>query len=279
MLAHDMATAAGGTFLLRIDDLDQSRSRPAWESQIYDDLHWLGLDWPTPCRRESECLSEYDAALDRLWDMGLLYPCTCSRRDIREALSAPQETLREGPDGLVYPGTCRATPSGPRPHHATLRLDMAKACEATAAPRQFTETGPQHAGTITLTGDAMIRDVGDVVLSRKDMGAAYHLAVVVDDAAQGITHVVRGADLFQATNIHVLLQALLGLPTPIYHHHDLIRDAHGKRLAKRDDARAIATYRDEGLTPADIRAKVGLTRPEAQTIGAISSVSSPTTEV
>ncbi|NVK60114.1 MAG: tRNA glutamyl-Q(34) synthetase GluQRS [Rhodobacteraceae bacterium] len=265
LLNHDKARAGGGSFLLRIDDLDQSRSRPEWEAQLKDDLHWLGLDWPEPCRRESEHLAEYDAALDRLWAMGLLYPCSCSRRDIREALSAPQEGAPlTGPDGLVYPGTCRplAAVEGPRPRDTTLRLDMARACARLAgAPIAFLETGTAPGvatGTVLSEPAEMIQGIGDVVLARKDMGAAYHLAVVVDDAAQAITHVIRGADLFEATRIHVLLQNLLGLSTPIYHHHDLIRDDNGKRLAKRDDARAIALYRSEGLTPSALRTMIGL---------------------
>ncbi|MGR3378748.1 tRNA glutamyl-Q(34) synthetase GluQRS [Salipiger abyssi] len=264
LLASDMTRAAGGTFLLRIDDLDQSRARPEWELQLKDDLHWLGLDWPEPCRRESEHLVEYEAALDRLWQMGLLYPCTCTRRDIREALSAPQEGAPlTGPDGLIYPGTCRpdTPPAGPRPQDVTLRLDMARACAKLTAPLTFAETGAGpdgQSGTISASDDEMIRDIGDVVVARRDMGASYHLAVVVDDAAQAITHVIRGRDLFEATRIHALLQRLLDLPTPVYHHHRLIRDEAGKRLAKRDDARAIALYRSEGKSPQEIRAMVGL---------------------
>ncbi|MBN9889054.1 tRNA glutamyl-Q(34) synthetase GluQRS [Salipiger abyssi] len=264
LLASDMTRAAGGAFLLRIDDLDQSRARPEWEVQLKEDLHWLGLDWPEPCRRESEHLGEYEAALDRLWQMGLLYPCTCTRRDIREALSAPQEGAPlTGPDGLIYPGTCRpdTPPAGPRPKDVTLRLDMARACAKLTAPLTFAETGAGpdgQSGTISASDDEMIRDIGDVVVARKDMGASYHLAVVVDDAAQAITHVIRGRDLFEATRIHALLQRLLDLPTPVYHHHRLIRDEHGKRLAKRDDARAIALYRSEGKSPQEIRAMVGL---------------------
>lgn len=260
-----MGQAQGGEFLLRIDDLDHTRSRPEWETQLKSDLTWLGISWPEPCRRESDVRSEYDTALDRLWAMGLLYPCTCSRRDIREALSAPQEGPPvQGPDGLVYPGTCRPNaapaPNTRRPRDATLRLNMARAI--TPAPSTgFTETGTGaqgQTGQIEFTPDDMISGVGDVVVSRKDFGASYHLAVVVDDAAQGVTHVIRGQDLFEATKIHVILQHLLGLPTPLYHHHRLIRDDTGKRLAKRDDARAIAKYRAEGATPQDIRRMVGL---------------------
>ncbi|MFQ3253384.1 MAG: glutamyl-Q tRNA(Asp) synthetase [Loktanella salsilacus] len=248
LFAHDMARAAGGTFLLRIEDIDQSRARPEWESQIYDDLAWLGLTWPTPVMRQSDRLPAYAAALDTLWARGLLYPCTCNRRDILAAASAPQEGAAMGPDGIIYPGTCRVqSRTGPRPLDTALRLDMNKALQAVDI-ETFYGAGNQH----------MTDNIGDVVLSRRDMGTSYHLSVVIDDAAQQITDVVRGADLREATPIHVLLQHLLQLPTPTYHHHRLIRDDAGKRLAKRDDARAIATYREGGATPSDIRQMVGL---------------------
>jgi len=261
LLAHDMATAAGGLFHLRIDDLDQSRSRTSWEEQIYDDLAWLGINWPQPVWRQSDRLPTYRAALDKLWHRGLLYPCTCTRADIRAAASAPQEGAPlHGPDGLIYPGTCRpdAPPTGPMPD-TPLRLDMRLALAAAGTPVAFTETGAGPEGeTGPIEPADMITSVGDVALARPGMGASYHLSIVCDDAEQQITHVIRGQDLFSATQIHVLLQRLLDLPTPVYHHHRLIRDDTGKRLAKRDDARAIATYRDEGKTPADIRAMVGL---------------------
>ncbi|MFD0981230.1 tRNA glutamyl-Q(34) synthetase GluQRS [Tropicimonas aquimaris] len=262
MLASDLAASAGGTFLLRIEDIDQSRSRQRWEAQIYDDLHWLGLEWPEPLMRQSERISDYRAALEVLWQRGLLYPCACRRRDILEAASAPQEGGEpvHGPDGVVYPGTCRAVPrTGALPVDA-LRLDMRRALQGIDAI-EFTEigAGPDgESGRISLSPEALVTGVGDIVVARRDMGTSYHLSVVVDDAAQSITHVVRGRDLFDATAIHVVLQRLLELPTPIYHHHKLIRDTAGKRLAKRDDARAIATYRSEGQTPDDIRAMVGL---------------------
>ncbi|MCF7700506.1 tRNA glutamyl-Q(34) synthetase GluQRS [Loktanella sp. M215] len=244
MLAHDMARDAGGTFLLRIEDIDQSRARPAWEVQITEDLTWLGLTWPTPVMRQSDRLAAYATALDTLWNRGLLYPCTCNRRDILAAASAPQEGAAMGPDGVIYPGTCRHNPrSGPRPSDRALRLDMKLALQTTVKSDSSAD---------------LVSTIGDVVLARRDMGTSYHLSVVIDDAAQHITDVVRGADLLEATPIHVLLQHLLGLPTPTYHHHRLIRDAAGKRLAKRDDARAIATYRAEGATPTDIRQMVGL---------------------
>ncbi len=257
LLAHDLAHAGGGQFLLRIEDIDTTRSRPEWEAQIYQDLGWLGLDWPRPVMRQSDRLDAYRAALEALWTEGLLYPCTCTRRDIADALSAPQEGAQIGPDGPVYPGTCkgRHPRTGAMPQGVALRLDMGRAARH---PRYgFVETGAASA-TTSVSAEDLTAQVGDIVLSRKDFLGSYHLSVVLDDAAQGITHVVRGEDLFEATRIHVVLQDLLGLPTPTYHHHRLIRDAAGKRLAKRDDARAIATYRAEGLGPQDIRAMVGL---------------------
>ena len=266
MLAYDLATSENGEFLLRIEDIDRSRSREKWEQQIYDDLSWLGVHWPEPVMRQSDRLPIYDKALDELWARELLYPCTCNRRDIATAASAPQEGAPLlGPDGLIYPGTCRNKPRpDSRPKDIPLRLDMAAAGRQISALDQvgaFYEAGAGpngETGYIPFTLHELTDTVGDVVLSRRDMGTSYHLSVVLDDAAQGITHVVRGQDLFEATRIHVVLQLLLGLPTPDYLHHRLIRDDAGKRLAKRDDARAIAKYRAEGASPADIRAMVGL---------------------
>ena len=258
LLAFDMAQAAGGLFLLRIEDTDASRSQADYEAQIYDDLTWLGITWETPVLRQSENTAAYDEALELLASLNLLYPCACTRGDIRRATSAPQEGAPMlGPDGVVYPGTCRHRSWDSRTDSDAVRLNMRKAVETVGTLPQYAETGVVDA--ITLTADQLIQEVGDVVLARRDTHtAAYHLSVVVDDAAQGITHVIRGADLAPATPIHVLLQALLGLPTPIYHHHRLIRDDDGKRLAKRDDARAIANHRNDGTTPNEIRAMVGL---------------------
>jgi len=236
LTAFDLARAHQGQFLLRIEDIDQSRARAEWEDQIYDDLTWLGLDWPLPVMRQSERLAAYAAALDHLWARGCLYQCHCSRRDIQDAVSAPQEGAPMiGPDGIVYPGTCRGGQRPAlRPNDAVLRLDM------------------------KMVAPHLAKTIGDVVLARRDMGTSYHLSVVVDDAAQGITDVVRGADLEDATPIHNVLQDLLGYPRPRYHHHRLIRDDAGKRLAKRDDARALGKYRAEGATPRDIRVALGL---------------------
>jgi len=269
LLAHGMARAEGGAFLLRIEDIDQTRCRPEWETQIYDDLTWLGIRWDGAVMRQSDRLGAYAAALDDLWQRDLLYPCTCTRRDIAAA-TAPQEggDPLVGPDGVIYPGTCRPTAMSPnagrnRPTATALRLDMNRAadmvCDAHGLGFEETGQGPDgQTGWPMITKADLTSHIGDIVLSRKDFLGSYHLSVVLDDAAQNITHVIRGQDLFEASFIHVVLQRLLELPTPVYHHHRLIRDDAGKRLAKRDDARAIATFRAEGATPQDIRRLVGL---------------------
>jgi glutamyl-Q tRNA(Asp) synthetase len=257
LTAFDRARARGGVMLLRIEDIDPARSKPEWESQIYDDLRWLGIAWPEPVMRQSGRMPAYRNALDRLAAMGVTYPCRCSRGDIRAALSAPQEGAPLGPDGVIYPGTCRGRPMGDAGPADAIRLNMAAAM-ARVGSVSFTETGPLFAGAHRVDAARMAKDVGDVVLARREFGTSYHLSVVVDDADQGITEAVRGADLFDATPIHAVLQRLLDLPTPAYFHHDLIRDPNGKRLAKRDDARALTVYRAEGATPQDIRRMVGL---------------------
>lgn len=248
-----VAADRGDQFHLRIEDIDHARCKPEYEAAIFDDLRWLGLTWQKPVMRQSDRIAAYGDAIAHLCNMGLAYHCTCTRGDIRTALAAPQEGAPIiGPDGPVYPGTCR----GKAHQHGAIRLNMSAAM-ARIGEARFTETGT-WAGEHLHTAAQMIETVGDIVLARRDIGTSYHIAVVVDDAAQAITEVTRGEDLFEATAIHVVLQRLLGLPTPSYHHHRLIRDDQGKRLAKRDDARALAKYRAEGATPADIRAMVGL---------------------
>jgi glutamyl-Q tRNA(Asp) synthetase len=255
MLAHDAARAAEGRFLLRIEDIDRARCRPAFEAALLDDLAWLGLRWDEAPLRQSDRAPAHAAALAALEGLGLLYPCVCTRADIAAALGAPQEgAAAEAP----YPGTCRgrAVDLG-RPH--ALRLDIAAAA-AHAPGLWFVEigAGPDgETGRIAVTADRLAA-IGDVALARKDIGTSYHLAVVVDDAAQGVTHVTRGCDLFAVTPLHRLLQALLGLPAPTWRHHRLIRDDRGRRLAKRDDARSLASLRSAGATPDDIRRMVGL---------------------
>ena len=248
-----VAADRGGRFLLRIEDIDRTRSKPEWEQAIYADLSWLGLTWDQPVMRQSARLPHYQSAMQMFSDQGLTYHCTCKRDDILAALSAPQEGAPViGPDGPVYPGTCR----GAQHAEGAIRLNMGAAM-ARLGEVSFQETGTRP-GIWRFDTARMAVEIGDIVLARRDIGTSYHLAVVVDDAAQGITEVTRGEDLFEATAIHVILQHLLGLPTPAYHHHRLIRDDQGKRLAKRDDARALSKYRAEGATPADIRRLVGL---------------------
>lgn len=234
-----MAKANNGVFRLRIEDIDTARCRPEFETAIYDDLRWLGLSWPEPVLRQSERTDAYLSALQQLTELGLTYPCSCTRADIRAALSAPQEGVT-GPDGPLYPGTCRHRPMSDHNSGDAIRLNMARAAKHLKSLKTLQDT------------------VGDIVLARRDIGTSYHLAVVVDDAYEGITHVVRGMDLQTATPIHVLLQSLLNLPHLTYHHHRLIRDEAGKRLAKRDDARALATLRAEGATPQSIRGMLDL---------------------
>ncbi|MEO9682475.1 MAG: tRNA glutamyl-Q(34) synthetase GluQRS [Tateyamaria sp.] len=254
LCAYEMAHAANGAFLLRIEDTDTSRARPAWEAQIYDDLAWLGLSWPMPVLRQSDHLERYNNDLMALADRGFIYPCSCSRSDIRATLSAPQEGVSAP---AVYPGTCRSRPMSSRQAGDALRLDMARALDALHADIAFTETGSEHAGTHNIDAATLLAQTGDAVLGRKEIETvSYALAAVIDDAAQHITHVVRGADLFDTTPLQVVLQGLLKFPTPTYHHHKLIRDEAGKRLAKRDDARAIATYRAEGVTLTDLRQRI-----------------------
>jgi len=256
LTAHDMARAAGGAFLLRMEDTDLQRCTADYDAQIIDDLTWLGLTWDAPVLRQSQKLRDYDGAIARLIAADLLYPCSCSRRDIQAAQAAPQE----GVSHAVYPGTCKARPMSSRRPEDALRLHLDRAlAHLNGAIPEFTETGPAHLGTHRLDPREALSQIGDVVLFRKSDGiVAYFLASALDDHAQGITHVVRGEDLFGFTQIQVLLLHLLGHPIPLYHHHALIRDEDGKRLAKRDDARALSKYRAEGLSPSDIREMVGL---------------------
>ncbi len=256
LLAHDMARALGGTFLLRMEDTDLQRSKPQWDAQILEDLTWLGIDWDGPVLRQSQQLTSYDPYLAQLADLDLLYPCSCSRADIRAALSAPQE----GHGHEVYPGTCKHRDMATRQQGDALRLHLDRALDLLSGHLPaFHETGNRFNGLHQINPDRAFAEIGDVVLSRKGEDIiAYFLASAIDDATQNISHTIRGEDLFDFTPIQVILLTLLDLPLPTYHHHRLIRDESGKRLAKRDDARAIAKYRAEGATPGDIRNMVGL---------------------
>lgn len=236
VLSHDLARATGGRFLLRIEDIDPGRTREEFVAGIEEDLRWLALEWDGPVVRQSQRLPLYDAALDRLKRQGLVYPCFCTRADIARSASAPH-----GPEGPLYPGTCRGlvAPDLDRPH--AWRLDVARAM-ALAGPLSWHD---ERAGAVVARPDLL----GDVVLARKDAPTSYHLAVTVDDAAQGVTHVIRGADLFASTHVHRLLQALLGLPVPAYRHHPLLIGADGTRLAKRHGALSLADLRAQGIDP------------------------------
>lgn len=249
------AQAAGGRFLLRIEDIDLGRARDEFESAIYEDLAWLGLEWEGTVRRQSEHYDDYAAALDELARASLLYPCFCTRKAIRAEIEQA-DAAPHGPDGPVYPGTCRGLSRSKQNRRMrageafALRLDMARAIAA-AGPLAWTD---RRRGAIQATPAA----AGDVVLARKDVPTSYHLAVTLDDHLQGVTLVTRGEDLFEATHIHRLLQALLGLRTPDYYHHGLIADTEGRRLAKRNRAVTLRTLRREGKTPEQILAMIGL---------------------
>lgn len=253
LTAYNAARDAGGEFLLRIEDIDFNRSKPKFETQIYDDLNWLGITWPEPVLRQTDRRAAYDAALQTLWADNHLFPCACTRKEISIA-AAPQEggDPLVGPDGVIYPGTCRNNDLPTAMPETALRLNLDKITQT-----DFTFTDLIQ-GTVNFTLSDVQNTIGNVMIARKDIGISYHLAVVLDDAFQGITHVTRGVDLFEATKIHVILQHVLGLPTPIYRHHRLIRDENGKRLAKRDDARSIQSYRANGMSPDDVRALISL---------------------
>ncbi|MCG8542696.1 MAG: tRNA glutamyl-Q(34) synthetase GluQRS [Alphaproteobacteria bacterium] len=254
LFGWQIARAGGGRFLLRIEDIDPGRCRPEFEAGILEDLAWLGLDWETPVMRQSERLDAYADALETLDTAGLLYPCFCTRKDIRREIVAAGHAPH-GPDGPVYPGICRhlsAAESADRmaggaPYALRLRLDDAL---DTAGPLRFND---RELGEVTVDPAPF----GDVVLARKDVRTSYHLAVVVDDAAQGVTAVTRGVDLRPATHLHRLLQHLLGLPVPAYAHHRLLTDADGRRFAKRDRAATIQALRESGEDPASVRALAG----------------------
>ena len=245
------AGAAGpGQFLLRIEDIDPTRCRPEFEAAIFEDLAWLGLSWPQPVRRQSEHFADYRAALDGLEDRGLLYPCFCTRADIQREIAAAA-SAPHGPDGALYPQTCRNLSLAEQqtrmatgaPYALRLRMDLA--CTA-VGPLSWHDEDHGEVG-------AAPQKFGDLVLGRKETPASYHLACTLDDALQGVTLVTRGEDLFEATHVHRLLQALLDLPAPGYRHHRLLTDASGRKFSKRDKAPTLRALRESGKSPADIR--------------------------
>jgi glutamyl-Q tRNA(Asp) synthetase len=255
LLNANLARQCGGRFLLRIEDIDTGRARPEFVAAIYEDLAWLGLEWETPARRQSEHFDDYARALEKLDAMGLLYACDCKRSDIA-AVAATNPDWPRDPDGApLYPGTCRDKPR--RPARAVLaqggvalRLDMQKAAALAGDDLWWREA---DAGAIA----ALPARWGDVVLARKDTPASYHIAVVVDDALQGVTDVVRGRDLFHATSLHRLLQRLLDLPEPLYRHHALVLDEAGEKLAKSRASTTLRTLRAQGVDAAEVKRRAG----------------------
>lgn len=247
-----VARDAGEQLRLRIEDLDSARCRAAYEAAILEDLAWLGIAWEEPLLRQSRRSFAYREALQRLSERGLVYPCFCTRKDIAEEI-ARAGVAPQGAEGPLYPGLCRGLDDGARRSRLAsenayaLRLDVAKAA-ALAGPLSFTEHGS------LVPADPL--SLGDIVLARKEMPAAYHLAVVVDDAHQGVTLVTRGEDLLPATHVQRLLQVLLGLPEPAYAHHRLILDEHGRKFSKRDTAVTLRDLRAQGVTPSGIRERL-----------------------
>jgi len=263
LASHDMAHARRARFLLRIEDIDIGRCRPEFEVQILADLAWLGLTWEEPVRRQSEHFATYEQHIEKLKAQKLLYPCFASRREIAEAVTLKGVPHPLDPDGApVYPGLCKKLTTeeiAARKEHGipyALRLDMEKALQAVhektgRTTLTFTEIDSQGAtGRVTCNPARW----GDAVIARKDVPTSYHLSVIVDDAYQGITHVTRGRDLYAATDLHRLLQILLGLPEPVYHHHALLLDGAGKKLSKSEGAPSIASLRAQGMNPDEIRA-------------------------
>jgi len=253
-IARDLALSAGGEFLLRFEDIDSTRVRPEYFVGIEEDLAWLGLPWSGTPIRQMDRLPAYDAALQLLRERDVVYPCFCTRREIDEEI-ARMSGAPQGPEGPLYPGICRKLPPAEREQKIagglpfSWRLDAAKA-SSQSGPLHFTD---HLHGQITVKPELL----GDVILARKDIGTSYHLAVVVDDAFQEISHVTRGEDLLASTHVHRLLQSLLELPEPEYFHHRLILDREGKRLAKRHDSLSIRTLRDMGRTAESLLAELG----------------------
>ncbi len=255
LFAFEAARRKGGRFLLRIEDIDFTRCRREFEVAILDDLAWLGIAWETPVRRQSDHRHEYVTVAEQLRVRGLVYPCFCTRKDIQREIQAAG-AAPHGPEGPMYPGLCRSLSADERQSRITsgesfaMRLDLNRALAEAGDHLEWTdlERGLQKAQPEIL---------GDVVLVRKDIGCSYHLAVVIDDALQGVTRISRGDDLFEATHVQRLLQAMLGLPTPEYHHHALICDPDGKRLAKRDEAETLRSLRSRGHSALDLRRRLG----------------------
>lgn len=246
------AAQLGGIALLRIEDTDSTRVRPEFEDAIYEDLHWLGLSWPEPVRRQSDHYDDYRAVLKRLAELGILYPCSCNRRAIQSA------GAKIGSDGYVYPGTCCDRPMSDKKEGDALRLNLKKAFDLIGSKVFFVDNGQET----NVDRDNVLHTLGDPVLQRKETeDPAYHLACTHDDAAQGVTHVVRGADIAGQTPLHVILQRIMDWPTPEYIHHNLVLDDDGKRLAKISRSKSIAAFRAEGYSPSEVKQMAGWLEP------------------
>lgn len=258
LTAFEAAHAAGGRFILRIEDIDRTRCRPDYEAAIYEDLAWLGLGWETPVRRQSDHMADYGAALRDLSERGLTYRCFRTRREIAEAIESAPHGAMEAFCGQALPPDeeARRVEAG-EPYAWRLSLAAAERALDGFGALSFHEEGEGPGGEHGLI-QARPELGGDVVLARKDVGVAYHLAVTADDALQGVTRVIRGRDLFAATHVQRLLQALLGLPVPTYRHHRLLAGPDGKRFAKRDHAQTLRELRASGMTPQTLRAELGL---------------------
>ncbi len=249
-----LAQDRGGRFVLRIEDIDTTRAREEHVRAIAEDLRWLGLRWQEPMLRQSRNMAAYKNALNRLHELDVLYPCTCSRKDIRRALAGKPDWPCD-PDGApLYPGTCKGQDIAR--DDVAWRLDMQKALRVVDGPLTWREEGAGPGGERGVI-PARPQDWGDVILARRDIGVSYHIAVVVDDAAQGITHVTRGQDLFHASAIHRLLQVLLGLPEPVYVHHRLITGEDGRKLSKSLAATSLRALREAGMSAGELKRRLG----------------------
>ncbi|MFN8707217.1 MAG: tRNA glutamyl-Q(34) synthetase GluQRS [Planctomyces sp.] len=265
--AYETARQSNGRFILRIEDIDFTRCRPEFEDAIYEDLEWLGLRWETPVRRQSEHLAEYQKITDSLKARGLLYPCFCTRLDIQASVAAPHDNT----DG-IYPGTCRNLSADEQQKRInngvpfSLRLNMQAAAEQFSAELTWRDLGR---GLQSVSPQR----IGDVVLARKELGCSYHLCVTCDDALQGITRIIRGVDLFEATDVHRVIQELLGLPVPEYQHHPLLTDPRtGRRLAKRNQSETLRSLRDRGISPEQIRDRFREMTDPSRDSGTVTSI-------
>lgn len=266
MRTFETAKAAGGQCLLRIEDIDQTRCKPEYESAILDDLKWMGFDWPGPVRRQSEHMDEYQGVIGTLAEAGLVYRCFKTRKEIAEDIARAPHQPGEGPDGVIYPGPSQPMSADEEAERLEKGEAFAWRLSIAACREHLSESfnslmfieegaGPDgESGLVLAKPDLM----GDVILARKDIGTSYHIAACHDDAQQGVTHVIRGEDLFFTTHLHVLIQKLMGWPKPVYRHHKLVLDQDGKRFAKRDESMTLKALCEAGITPSELKQMAGV---------------------